>query len=89
MVTAETFWLTEIELIPGRDLVFETFQPNAPSLRKLMGRPWPLVLNSEVFWGEVVAVEPCVSTHRGLEYLREKPTVRVTIHVIGDSTSRQ
>jgi hypothetical protein len=64
-------------------LVFEVFEIDSIMLKNRLGKfeHYGLDPTQPSFFGKVTNIEPCESTHPGLLYLREKPTLRVSIEV--------
>jgi hypothetical protein len=72
----------------GGELVFEVFEQDAGWLKTLMGSPQTYALNSQAFTGTLTSLEPCVSTRPGLNLLRDRPTLRGKIVVLGGNLTR-
>jgi hypothetical protein len=76
--------------LPGDRLEFEVLEADAGSLKSLVGKRQYFVLEGAMpAWGELEELQPCVSSHPGLEYLRAKPTLRGVLSIFGNPTSRQ
>jgi hypothetical protein len=64
------------------DLIeFEILDVNSGSLKKLIGEKQLLACDDSTFWGELISLEPCVSTASGLGLLRNKPTLKGIIRI--------
>ena|ERR1700730_848237 len=63
-------------------LTFEVFEADAASLKHRLGKIDQYCLDKEPFFGELVSIEMCRSSHPALAHLRDKPTMRgvMTIH---------
>jgi hypothetical protein len=63
-------------------LTFEVFEDDAASLKLRLGKKELYVLDGGKPWfGELISLEPCRSTHPGLSLLRHKPTMRGTMKI--------
>jgi hypothetical protein len=73
----------------GTELIFEVFEADAEALKRLVGAPQLYVFNSTSAWGKLKSLDPCESTHPGLAYLRNKPTLRGVLVFFEEASSRQ
>lgn len=69
-------------------LEFEALEVDVRTLHKYLGVKQFLTCDGNVpFWGELVAVTPCTSTHPGLGMLRDRPTLRGTFRIFPNEPS--
>jgi hypothetical protein len=75
---------------PGDRLEFEVLEADADALKPLVGKQQYFVLDGTLpAWGQLEELQPCVSTHPGLKYLRAKPTLRGVLSIFGEAVSKQ
>jgi hypothetical protein len=78
------------EYLPGGRLEFEVLEADADALKPLIGKQQYYVLDGTMpAWGQLEELQPCVSTHPGLEYRRAKPTLRGVLTIFGEAVSKQ
>lgn len=70
-------------IVQGLDaLKFEVLESNAASLHKHIGVIQLLTCDGdEPFWGELIDLQPCISTATGLALLRDRPALRGTVKI--------
>lgn len=69
----------------GAEVTFEVFEIDAGGLRDLVGTKQLYHFDGKLFWAELKSLEPCQSTHPGLSYLRERPTLRGVFSMHGEA----
>jgi hypothetical protein len=60
----------------GAELTFEVFGVDAVLLWERLGKVQEYSLGKRHFMGQLESLEPCESTHPGLDRMRETPTLR-------------
>ena len=85
------FPLDPVIIRGGAEIRFEVFEVNAGELKSLVGahRCFYIDETSGVFWARLNRLERCVSTHRGLALLRDKPTLQGVLVVVEEPATRQ
>jgi hypothetical protein len=69
------FPTSDVDLRAGATLTFEVFEGNATSLRLRLGEEHQYMLDGQAFSGRLMKLEPCQSSHPGLSFLRDNPTL--------------
>jgi hypothetical protein len=71
-------------------VTFEVFEQDATSLKLRLGKVESYCMDDgEPFFGELISLEACLSTHPGLAFLREKPTMRGVMKIHNISPTLQ
>jgi hypothetical protein len=85
------FLLDPIDPRGDTEFRFEVFEADAGDLKSLVGdhRCFYIDSTSEVFWAKLKSLEPCMSSHRGLAQLRDKPTLRGVLMIVKEPPRRQ
>jgi hypothetical protein len=66
-----------VSVTGGARLEFEILEKNASRLPSLIGARRLFAIGADyTFWGRLISLEPCTSTHPGLGLLRHEPTLR-------------
>ena len=90
IVVANPIFLTSpIEGLPnGSKIVFEVLEIDADGL--IVGDTrYYSIDGRQPFWGTIKSIDHCVSTHPGLDLLRDKPTLRCELEIFSEETSGQ
>lgn len=62
---------------PGvNTITFEVFEADAASLKRRLGKVENYVLDGPPFFGELISLESCQSTHPSLSLMRDRLTMR-------------
>jgi hypothetical protein len=73
---ANPIYLTsELSLRTGDKITFEVLDADASQLKALVGKMELFALDSKVFWGTLVSLDPCESTVSSLALMRYRPAM--------------
>lgn len=67
---------SDLDLRVGATFAFEVFERDATSLQPRLGEEHQYSVDSRAISGKLTSLEPCRSTHPGLSFLRDTPTLR-------------
>jgi len=76
------FPTSEVEWRDGASFSFEVFVADATSLRLRLNEDHYYAMDSQACLARLTSLDPCRSTHPGLRFLRDKPTLRGTMMIV-------
>ena len=60
----------------GDSFIFEVLEADSSGLKRRLGIEEYYVMEASAFFGELIRLKPCVSTHFALSLLRDRPALR-------------
>jgi hypothetical protein len=84
VVADSIFPLASFTIRDEAEIRFEVLEKDADELKSLVGKHQCFYIDetSGVFWAGLKCLNPCISTHRGLALLRDKPTLCGVLTVV-------